>query len=500
HAFKSLPAGINYIVLKRTKALVYVVVLGGVEVSGESPVELGKYSLSALAAQDSAIQKELKNIEICFSELCPHESSLEKDLAVLAEQIEFQTASEDMRTLENVPAQSAVSWISGFVPIGKVDLLKDTAVKNGWALMLSDPAPTDFPPTQLQNGTVARIIQPLFSFLGTLPAYREFDISLSYLIFFGIFFAMILGDAGYGVVIMLLALGGGLSYKKKNGAFPDLAKLLLFLSFTTIAWGAVTGSWFMVSHTSLPAFLRVLILPPFNNTGPVMQFPLFLQDIFRLPAEVPMDEFKTRWSIQFLCFTIALVQLTLARGKRIMRLLPSLTAVAQVGWLLFVSGIYFLVLTMLLGIEFPQFAFWLMGLGFGLVLIFSEQHGGNFFVNIGKGFAGLFPIFLKAISCFADVISYIRLFAVGMAGAMIGITFNQMAFPESGLGVGMIFVIRLVLAVVLVVFGHGLNLMLASLSVIVHGVRLNLLEYAGNHLDMEWSGYAYNPFKQKTKK
>jgi V/A-type H+-transporting ATPase subunit I len=140
-------------------------------------------------------------------------------------------------------------------------------------------------------------------------------------------------------------------------------------------------------------------------------------------------------------------------------------------------GLYFLVLFMILGVPFPAFAPMLIAGGLATIFIFGEQKGGNFFANIGKSVGGLFPLFLKTASCFADVISYIRLFAVGLAGYYIGLTFNQMAFPPGeGLGDGVVFVVRLVLAVVLVVFGHALNLALASLSVIVHGVRLNLLE------------------------
>jgi len=491
-----LPADIPYIVISKTKAIVHIVV-PGVEISGEAPLEPGKYSLSEIGSLLLEIQGKLGGIDNQFIALSSRGSALEKELQTLLAQIEFETANAGMNTLKDAPAESTVSWLSGYIPGDKMALLQETAAANGWALIWDDPSPADRPPTLLRNGPVARLIQPLFNFLGTTPGYREFDISPSYLLFFSVFFAMILGDAAYGLIIMGLGLLVGFSVKKKSGAFPDIAKLIMLLASTTILWGTITGSWFMIPQTSLPVFLSALVLPPFNNTGPLVEFPLFLQNVFRLPAEVPVDELKTQWSIQFLCFTIAVTQLTWARGKRIARLLPSLTAIAQFGWLLLMLGLYFLVLTMLLGIGFPVFTPYLLGGGIALILVFGEQKGGNFFVNIGKGFGGLFSLFLKCVSCFADIISYIRLFAVGLAGAMIGITFNQMAFPEDGLGFGIGFVIRLVVAVVLVVFGHALNLVLAALSVIVHGVRLNLLEYAGNHLDMEWSGYAYKPFALK---
>ncbi|MCL2602515.1 MAG: hypothetical protein FWD91_06845, partial [Treponema sp.] len=482
------------------KAVVYTVVVG-TELPDEIPVDTGKYSLAAIAEEFSRTKDKISGIERQFASLALRSQHvLHEELEALLTQIEFETANAGMQTLEDVPSETAVSWLSGYLPVDSMPLLQQTAAANGWALAWSDPAPTDQPPTLLRNSALARIIQPLFSFLGTVPGYREFDISPSYLLFFSVFFAMIVGDAAYGLIILGIVLGVGFSVKKKSGAFPDIAKLLLLLSCTTIVWGAAIGSWFMIPHSGLPAFLTTLILPPFNNTGPLVEFPLALQSIFKLPAEVPVDELKTQWSIQFLCFTIAVSQLTWARGKRFVRLLPSLSAIAQLGWLVMMLGLYFLVLSMLLGIEFPSFAPILIGGGIAFVLVFSEQKGGNFFVNMGKGFAGLFSLLLKTVSCFADIISYIRLFAVGMAGAMIGMIFNQMAFPAEGLGsFGVVFVIRFVVAVLLVVFGHSLNLALGSLSVIVHGVRLNLLEYAGNHLEMEWSGYAYNPFALKQK-
>jgi V/A-type H+-transporting ATPase subunit I len=194
------------------------------------------------------------------------------------------------------------------------------------------------------------------------------------------------------------------------------------------------------------------------------------------------------------------IQLTWARTKRIIRLLPSLTALAQAGWYSVMLGLYFLVLSILLRITFPPFGLWLIGGGVAMVFIFGEQHGGNFLANIGKGFANFFLLFLKSVSCFADIISYIRLFAVGLAGSMISKIFNTMAVPENGLGsFGAAFIAKLVMAAVILVFGHGLNMLLNTLSVIVHGVRLNIMEYAGNHLEMEWSGYEYNPFAVRQK-
>jgi V/A-type H+-transporting ATPase subunit I len=201
-----------------------------------------------------------------------------------------------------------------------------------------------------------------------------------------------------------------------------------------------------------------------------------------------------------------MVQLVWARGKNIRKLLPSLSALAQAGWLVVVAGIYFLVLFMLLKVELPSFVPWLISGGTVCVLIFSEQRSpvgdaANFLKNIGRSFSNIISILLKAIGSFADIISYIRLFAVGTAGIMIIKTINSMAIPSEGFGnFGPAFLLRLAATVLVLVIGHTLHLLMGILSMIVHGLRLNLLEYAGNHLGMEWSGYVYKPFSFRQKK
>jgi V/A-type H+-transporting ATPase subunit I len=427
---------------------------------------------------------------------------LEKEVAVIEDDIRFEEALAELEQVEGVPSELGISYLKGYVPAENVEKMKAAAAENSWALLSDEPASNDTPPTMLRNNPVARLIQPLLSFLGTVPGYREFDISPSYLLFFSIFFAMIFGDAAYGLLILAISAFFGIKFLKKDGKMPDAIKLLILLASCTVVWGGINGAWFAIPYENLPFFLRSLIIPPFNKTGPLVEFPLFMQQIFMLPAVVPVDEFKTRWCIQFLCFTLAVVQLAWARTKQIKRFLPSLEAFAHVGWFLMMLGLYFVVLSMLLRMPLPAFVPWLIGVGFAVVLVFSEQKGGNFFVNIGKGLSNSFSLFLKAVGCFADIISYIRLFAVGLAGGLIGQIFNSLAVPDDGFGgFGLGFIVKLVIAIVLLVFGHGLNLALTALSVIVHGVRLNLLEYAGNHLEMEWSGYEYRPFalKQKNK-
>ena len=485
---------IKLIVFSRDKQWAKVLAVGE-EIPGLAPFKLPSHSLSSMKNRINAIRSHIEGIETELADLAYHKEVIEADMNRITGEIDYEMARAGMGTLKEESINTAVSWLSGFVPDEKIDTVIQAAKDNGWTLAWDDPTPADRPPTILRNGPAVRIIQPLFSMLGTIPGYWEYDISLSYMVFLSVFFAMIFGDAGYGLLLFALGAALGVFFKKKNGQFPDAAKLAMLFSSCTVVWGAITGAWFAIPVGNLPAVLRSLIVPPFNNSGPVAEFPRFLQKAFRLPEEIPMDDLKTKWNIQFLCFSIGMIQVFWARTKNIRKLLPSLTAVAEAGWILAMTGIYFLVLFMLLKMPPPSFAPVLIAAGIALNFIFAEQKGGNFFLNILKSFSNFFSIFLKAIGGFGDIISYIRLFAVGMAGGMIARTFNSMAIPPEGLGsFSLGFVLRLFIAVLVLVGGHGLNLLMSTLSLIIHGVRLNLLEYAGNHLGMDWSGYAYEHF------
>ena len=129
--------------------------------------------------------------------------------------------------------------------------------------------------------------------------------------------------------------------------------------------------------------------------------------------------------------------------------------------------------------------------GFLLVVVFGGMAPGKTFAQgLKAGLGDAFTVFLNTISAFGNVMSYIRLFAVGMASLAIAQSFNDMAAGFHGPLV--------IVAAVIMLIGHGLNIVMGFLSVVVHGVRLNLLEFSGQ-LGMEWSGTAYDPFRKRDK-
>jgi V/A-type H+-transporting ATPase subunit I len=204
-------------------------------------------------------------------------------------------------------------------------------------------------------------------------------------------------------------------------------------------------------------------------------------------------------NVKVLCFSIGLVQLVVAHLKNIKRDLGSLKFVAQFGQLAMLAGMYVLALNLVINagrFPIPGWAPLLIAAGFGVNFIFANYPSGRgFFKALGRSVLGSFgnivSVFLGVVNIFADIVSYIRLWAVGLAGLAISQTINSMAGPLLG------HLVFFLLGMILIVFGHGLNLIMSVLGVVVHGVRLNMLEFSG-HLGMEWSGYKYAPFRDTT--
>jgi V/A-type H+-transporting ATPase subunit I len=470
--YEQLSGEQKVIVLGRDKVFVYCALVGGA-LPAETPFAMPAKSLGELQAEAAEKRAALAAIEKDLAGMAAAVPLIRGELGRIQQDIAFESARLSMEKVENadMPGGIEVALITGFVPEDLAGVVKRGAMENGWAVLIDDPAETDNPPSLLRDNPFARLVHPLFNFLGTIPGYREYDVSFSYLLYFCVFFAMIFGDAAYGLILLTIAAILAFRYRKKSGKVPDAVRLFLLLSGGTIVWGAVTGSWFAAPMDKLPGFLRMLVLPAFDPA--------------RAGGDVGVQN-----NVQFFCFTIGITHLVYAHAKNIKRALPSLSAIGQAGWLTMMVGLYFLVLFMLLKKPMPPFTIPLIGGGLGAYFVFNKQTGGNFFRNILASLSDFLSTFLSAVSSFADIISYIRLFAVGLAGAAISQSFN-------GIALGMPSVIlRIFAGSIILVFGHGLNLAMNTLSVVVHGVRLNLLEYAG-HLGLEWSGYSYRPFALK---
>ena len=269
--------------------------------------------------------------------------------------------------------------------------------------------------------------------------------------------------------------------------------LVGLFGLSTVLWGTLTCTWFGLSPEQLPEWLKNLSIPLISNVyADKIWHPFWINGT---------EGLTTAQNLQIFCFSLALIQLTVAHIKGAVRNKGSIKMLGDIGSILQLLGIYYLVLSFVVNTEVFSFglviggvpigtvAIALIGIGFVLSFVFSNYEG-SIIKSILSSLKNIISVLLGVVNVFSDIVSYIRLWAVGLAGAAISAIVNELAGPLLGNFMFMI------LAIVLLVFGHGLNMILNILSVIVHGIRLNTLEFS-SHLDMSWSGHKFKPFKEQ---
>lgn len=343
-----------------------------------------------------------------------------------------------------------VSYLQGFCPEDRIEELQLAARQHGWGIVSRVPDKDDQVPTLLRNPAWVRPIRALFSFLHILPGYREIDISGAFLVFYSIFFAMLVGDAGYG----LLFLGLTAILRRFAPKIPrDVTRLLGMLGVSTIIWGALTGTWFSIPHLPAPlAGLRIEWLRNDNN-------------------------------LMGLCFLLGAVHLSLAHAWIALRVGKFFLSLVETAWIAAIWTMYFAARTLIMGQAFPGWVMWMFVPAVIIILLFMTPPKA-----LRQEFHKHIMLPLTLISNFGDLVSYVRLFAVGSATAAISVAFNDMAVGDGIGGVG-----DALVATVILLAAHGLNILLCGLAVIVHGVRLNTLEFCG-HMNIQWTGFSYRPF------
>jgi len=455
-ALKRLPKDKLFYVVHKKPNEVYIAFVSANEQDslGFTEIEPPHEDLKILRKRIAGVNGEIECLNKRLNKLSAYKSYFLRYKRELLKNLEFYKVRFGMGHLEDIYC------LEGFCPAQKVSKVSAAAKDQGWAIVVQEPDDPQETPTLIRNPKWINIIKPVFSFMGTLPGYKEYDISFWFLLFFSLFFAMLIGDAGYGLVFLIVTL---FARKKFKTAPKEPFFLMYVLSAATIAWGAASGTWFGLEKIAHLPFLNSLVVSRINSFVDSNQ-------LFMI----------------YLCFFIGAVHLSIAHSIIAFRFINSLAALAQVGWICIVWAAFFVAGKLVLSRPLPDYTLLLGVLGAGLVILFSNPGK-----NMLKGaLVTLANLPLKVISSFSDVVSYLRLFAVGYATVAVAGTFNNMA-----LGAGFNGFLTGLLAAFILFFGHLLNIALGLMAVIVHGVRLNMLEFSG-HLDMEWSGKEYRPFKE----
>jgi V/A-type H+-transporting ATPase subunit I len=415
-----------------------------------SEVRLPEKSLADMQQKMATIEQKLAADSRDIHDLGGERKVVEQYQHVLRDQLSYVEAREGMGS------DARIMFLQGFCPEDSMDRVRHAAKEHGWGLAVDEPGPEDNVPTDIRSPKWVKPIKTIFDITGILPGYDEVDVSPVFLIALSIFFAMLVGDAGYGALFLVLTI---FARRKMKNAPQYPFSFMVIMSLCTIIWGVMTGTYFGMSKAGLP-------VPYIHWLG---------------------DESSSN-NVMFLCFMIGTIHLSIAHLWSAWLLRKTPRAAAHVGWILSTITMFFVACMFVLGHELHPWAIPLFVVGLVLIVLFMtppKQLKEKWFNH------AMLP--LSIINNFTDVVSYLRLFAVGTASYAVASAFNQMLAITSEDAIWMI-----PLKVILLFLGHGLNIALCGLGILVHGVRLNTLEYSA-HMGLQWKGHQYAPFMRTAK-
>ena len=461
-----LPEGVLAQKLSTTKSEAHWALFarGAFDWAGAEEIRMPSASLEAMRAEERRLEGEIGAIDKKLEESAADRVVLEDLLAHAEAEVKLQEVRAGMGTAETL------AYVQGYVPGGDVEKIRAAAPAHGWGLVIEEPGAQDDVPVKLRQPKWARPIQAVFDGINILPGYAEADVSVVFMLFFSLFFAMIIGDAGYGA----LFLGMTLLFRKKMPR--NASNLLLTTSVCTIVWGLATGSIFGISQQFLQGTFFAKLWIPFLD---------------------PLKE-RTAQNVMGMCFLIGAVQLTIGHLWNVADLAKqkSLKALEQIGWTITTWYMFVVADSMVIGGNMLKYLGSPAALtpftgsaldyacvaGVALIVLFMMKPS-----EIKDGWFNLALLPLNLIGNFTDVVSYVRLYAVGTAGFAVADAFNSMIFA------GELTVVGGLVGAVLAFMAHTLNVLLCVMGVLVHGIRLNTLEFS-NHKGISWSGAPYRPF------
>ena len=407
-------------------------------------IQLPSASLSSLRKQMDELNVEMDAIAARLGELSSSLPALERYEQFVGDQLRYAEVKAGLGGDEELFA------LSGWCPVDRVDDLRSTLKDLPVALLEDDPDEDDDPPIQLRNGWLVRQFQPLLGAFN-LPNYHEYDPTLFIAPFMGIFFGFCLGDLGYGVILTAVASWALMKFDLKGDA-KLAVQWMVILGACTVLVGGLTGNAFGVQ-----------LYKVFNLSDQLL--------LFSLNAE-PQKFFYASLGFGVLQLTVGMF----IRLVRYIQLGRWQAVIGQLGWLS----------------VFPSLAVWVivgtpwMFVGVLLIILLFASPSPSVVRRIGGGAWALYNI----TGLVGDVMSYARIFGLGLSSGIIAMVVNTIAMTMAE-GIP---VLGWVLAVLMLIAGHTFNFGMAMIGSVVHPARLQFLEYFGKFF--EGGGRAYAPFQK----
>ena len=356
-------------------------------------------------------------------------------------------------------AEDHISVLEGFAPAEKRSDIEAFLDTQDVYYLAEEATAEDNPPVQLKNNWFARAFEPIGS-LYLLPRYDELDLTPFFAPFYMLFFGLCVGDLGYGLI--LLAAGIALHFK-----MPKMANIGTLVALLGV------GS---------------IIMPMLSGTV----FGAKLYDILPMSDKL-RGMFLTDMQLFWFSLIFGIVQLVFAR------IIAGVYATVKQGWQAGLSNFGWAAFTLWAALAFtewnskgaieimsPALSYSLLGFA-GVCILFFSSLSKNIFKRIGKGITSVYDV----TGLLGDVLSYIRLFGLGMSGGILGMVFNAMAFQLSGIPY-----VGWVLTVLLLLIGHSLTIFIACLGAFVHPMRLTFVEFYKN-VGFTGGGRPYRPLEKR---
>ncbi|RJR54022.1 MAG: hypothetical protein C4576_01155 [Desulfobacteraceae bacterium] len=406
-------------------------------------------SLSGLQQELSARQEELKEIEGAYAGLASFLDILVQSERELANLLAFRRATLNTGT----ELDGRLFILKCWSPMPERELIEKIGASFAIHSYSEEPADEDAVPVMLANKPAFESGEDLVK-VYSYPSYADFDPSGIVLYFFAVFFGMILGDAGYGATLLILTIFLQKKFKSDSPGAVRFFRLMYLLGASTIIYGIISAGYFGISIAPENPLSKLMVLD-FNT-----------------------KEGQNR--IMLLSIIIGMIHISIS----LLIKFKNARDYAALGWVPVIWGGYFLVSSQMgQGVDNPPAKYVLIA-GLAVVFLFSSTKK-NIILRVAEGLNGLLGI----VQIFSDVLSYLRLFALGIATVYMAQTFNMLA-EDIVKGVPWF---GYIIAALILIAGHLVNLLLGIMGGVIHGLRLNFLEW------YRWcfvgDGVVYKPFK-----
>lgn len=372
---------------------------------------------------------------------------------------EFNLANALIQT--DKQAGDKLMLLEGWVPEDKAPALEKELEKQGYFFQQLEIEDGDKVPIKLKNNKFTRLYEPITKMF-SLPNYAELDPTPFFAPFFMLFFGMCFGDGGYGLLVIIAC---AIAKRKVKDDFKPYLTLFQYLGLAALIVGTLTGSFFGVSLADIPALSKVKNY--FLNSDNLMTLSIII-GLVQIIFGKAVAAYKTK----------------LQKGVK--------HSIAPFAWVFVIISLACAFGLPMLNVHLPAavitFFYVIAGLGLIVAYVYNTP-GKNIFLNFGTG---LWNTYNMASGLLGDTLSYIRLFAIGLTGAILGGVFNTLAITMTD---GLNIVFRVICMLLILLVGHSINIALCTISSLVHPLRLIFVEYYKN-AEFEGGGKAYEPFRK----